>query len=297
MESVLSRPFSEMSDQELVSRGRLAAIDLMGVVLELRARGWTIRKIAREIGLPSSTVGRWLGPVPNGTLRLNNLEELAVSGVCEVRECSMQELLVSGVEPDVLVTDPPYPREYLPLYGELARLSSKVPTVAVMCGQSYLPEILAEMSKHLKYRWTMAYLTPGGEVTQWQARVKAQWKPILVFGDAPEEGWLTDLVTSDNVDKRFHEWGQSEGGMGVLIDRLTKPGDLVCDPFLGAGTTGVAALRLGRRFLGCDTDPEAVKVASDRCARVLNMEAPNEQRGADGMAVSGLIGSASDVGS
>lgn len=33
------------------------------------------------------------------------------------------------------------------------------------------------------------------------------------------------------------------------------PGGLVCDPFCGAGTTGLAALHLGRRFAGIDINP------------------------------------------
>jgi len=47
---------------------------------------------------------------------------------------------------------------------------------------------------------------------------------------------------------------QSESGMIDLVNHLTRPNDLICDPFVGAGTTGVAALSQGRRFAGCDID-------------------------------------------
>jgi site-specific DNA-methyltransferase (adenine-specific) len=46
----------------------------------------------------------------------------------------------------------------------------------------------------------------------------------------------------------------------------TKPGDLVLDPFAGAGTTGVACARMGRRFLGFELDPKWVELANDRIA-------------------------------
>lgn len=42
--------------------------------------------------------------------------------------------------------------------------------------------------------------------------------------------------------------------------------DLVVDPFMGSGTTGVAAMINGRNFLGCDTNPEAVSTATQRLA-------------------------------
>lgn len=52
-----------------------------------------------------------------------------------------------------------------------------------------------------------------------------------------------------------------------LFVRLhTKPGDLVVDPFCGSGSSGVAAKKLGRRWIGCDTDERWVKMARERLA-------------------------------
>jgi site-specific DNA-methyltransferase (adenine-specific) len=50
----------------------------------------------------------------------------------------------------------------------------------------------------------------------------------------------------------------------ILIKQSSEPGDVVCDPFMGSGSVGVAALRLGRRFLGNDLNAEAVRIASQR---------------------------------
>ena len=190
--------------------------------------------------------------------------------VCEIRNCSMHELLTSKIKPDCIITDPPYSAEYLPLYEELARLAKDVPVVAVMCGQSYLPQIMHDMCRHLKYRWTLAYLTPGSQaVKQWQAKVNISWKPVILFGEAT--GWFNDVCQSDGSDKRFHDWGQSESGMTALVDYLSKPGQLVCDPFVGGGTTAVVSLRLGRRFVGCDIDKSCVEKSRARCMKVFNV--------------------------
>ena len=187
----------------------------------------------------------------------------------DLRVCSMQDLLESVENIDAIITDPPYPKEYLGLYGELGRLAAKAlkpgGILAVMCGQSYLPQLLADMSKHMKYRWTIAYLIPGGQAVQlWDRKVNTFWKPILIFGGQPR--WLGDVVKSDvnNNDKRFHAWGQSESGVRRLIECLTEPGQLVCDPFLGAGTTAVACAKLARRIVGCDIDELQVEKARSR---------------------------------
>lgn len=194
---------------------------------------------------------------------------------------------------DVIITDPPYPAEYLPLYGirnghevdghsdfmedglaEIAkRLLKPGGICAVMVGQSYLPEILERMldNSGLTYHWTLAYLTPGGQAVQlWQRKVNTFWKPILIFTNGEYAGeWLGDVTKSDvnDNDKNHHHWGQSESGMADLVGRLSKPGQLVCDPFLGGGTTAVVCHGLGRKFVGCDIDETAVATSTARFAR------------------------------
>ena len=49
-----------------------------------------------------------------------------------------------------------------------------------------------------------------------------------------------------------------------LIELLTYEGDVVLDPFMGSGTTAVAAVRTGRRYVGFDTDPDYVRAATER---------------------------------
>jgi site-specific DNA-methyltransferase (adenine-specific) len=52
--------------------------------------------------------------------------------------------------------------------------------------------------------------------------------------------------------------------MEALVRDFTDPGDLILDPFAGSGTTGVAAIRLGRRFIGWERDPKYHAVAMKR---------------------------------
>jgi hypothetical protein len=175
---------------------------------------------------------------------------------------------------DAIVTDPPYPKEYLETWWHLGEFAANHlkpgGSLVAMSGQSYLPEIYRALDSvdGLVYRWTLAYLTPGaGSVQLFERNVNTFWKPILWFTKGDDHGdWCGDVIRSESRDKFFHKWGQSVSGTAELIDRASSPGDLVCDPFLGGGTTGVVAAGMGRRFIGCDNDPAAIETSTDRMA-------------------------------
>ncbi len=194
-----------------------------------------------------------------------------LASVCDIRVCSCTDLFASGIKPDAVITDLPDSERLSSVCSELGRAcaAAKVPVVAVMVGQLYVPEALERFCEHLRYRWTLAYLPPGGQaVQQWESKANSSWKPVLLFGEATH--YLGDVARSkpDDNDKRLHDWDQSESSMADLVERLTKPWWLVCDPFLGGGTTAVVSLALGRRFVGCDIDPARVEQAR------LRVEAP-----------------------
>lgn len=59
-----------------------------------------------------------------------------------------------------------------------------------------------------------------------------------------------------------------------VVATWSNPGDVVCDPFSGSGTTAKAAKELGRRFLGLEINPEYCAIAERRIAQqVLELEA------------------------
>lgn len=174
---------------------------------------------------------------------------------------------------DWIITDPPYPKEYLPVYDSLAEFSARKlkdgGSIICMIGQSYLPQIVASLSRCLTYRWTHAYMMPGQGVTVWDRNVNTFWKPLLWYTKGDYScAQLSDVFKSDMNDKRFHHWGQSEGGMAQIVERFTLPGQVVCDPFSGGGTTGVVSVQLNRRFIGIDISEDAVKQTKARLVEI-----------------------------
>lgn len=172
---------------------------------------------------------------------------------------------------DYIITDPPYLREYLPLYETLAERAAEwlkpEGLLVVMCGQSYVDQIYSLMSMHLDYYWTAAYLTQGQPTPLRTRQVNSTWKPLLFFvpkGSKYKGKIFGDVFVSDANDKSFHEWGQSESGMLSIISGVCLPGQTIFDPFLGAGTTGVAALKHGCLFEGIDLESNNVELAKTR---------------------------------
>lgn len=177
---------------------------------------------------------------------------------------------------DCIITDPPYPKEYLPLYKDLALHAVNVlkpgGSMFIMVGQSYLPELFNLLkSEGLHYNWTLCYLTPGGQSPQiWQRKVNTFWKPVLWFTKGKPTFWIGDVVKSkvNDNDKDHHHWGQSVSGMNDLVKRVTFIGDVVYDPFMGAGTTGVACIENNRKFIGADIVNRFCRVAEERLNNV-----------------------------
>jgi DNA modification methylase len=174
---------------------------------------------------------------------------------------------------DAVVTDPPYSKEFLYLYGESAKACKTVlrqgGVFSAMAGPSYLPQILNDVSFHLTYRWLISYLTIGGQSCQiWPRRAISFWKPIIVFSNGDHGKWFGDVVQNKtNEGKGYHKWQQAEAGTVDWTNRLTETGESVLDPFMGSGTTGVACARLGRKFIGIEIEPRYFDIACERIRR------------------------------
>ncbi len=86
--------------------------------------------------------------------------------------------------------------------------------------------------------------------------------------------WTLALCTGEERIKdaaglKAHPTQKPEALLHRVILSSSKPGDLILDPFFGVGTTGAAAKRLGRRFIGLEREPDYVALAKDRIAKVI----------------------------
>ncbi len=70
--------------------------------------------------------------------------------------------------------------------------------------------------------------------------------------------------TKDSEGKNIHDTEKPIGLMETLIENSSSQGDLVLDPFLGVGSTGVACINTNRKFIGIELDDKYFEIAKER---------------------------------
>lgn len=204
---------------------------------------------------------------------------------------------------DHVITDPPYSRH---VHTRQRRTRSRGQLVDAPLPFAHLSAMhrscAAEQFARLARRWILAF-SDAESVHLWQrdleragarhvrlgAWIKVNGQPQL-SGDRPAVGfeaveiascakrlrwnggglpavWAHAVATDrNNTGQRCHPTQKPLSLMLELVSLFTDPGDLILDPFAGGGTTGVAALRLGRRFIGIEREEAWALGARERLA-------------------------------
>jgi len=162
---------------------------------------------------------------------------------------------------DLIFTDPPYDRAAIKLFDGLGEFANRVlrpgGSLVFYLGQIQLPEAIRILSTHLRYWWCCSCYHSGPTLLRMnEYGIINGWKPMLWFvketrGD--KETFINDVATGTK-EKSHHEWQQSESEALYFIEKLTKPGDLVVDPFCGGGTTPAVCEKVNRKWLAFEID-------------------------------------------
>ena len=179
---------------------------------------------------------------------------------------------------DLVLTDPPYgigldydggfvdTKEYI---EELAitllpTLKQKAQCVAVTPG-------IVNLSKWPDANWCLAWTwTHTGTIGKYGFN---QWGPILVWGTDPKlrrgKGRLPDVIVcaGDEPLPEGHPCPKPIRAWGKILNRLSEPGDIVLDPFMGSGTTLRVAKDSGRKAVGIEISEKYCEIAAKRMAQ------------------------------
>lgn len=130
--------------------------------------------------------------------------------------------------------------------GELVRGGMRYVRTGVWAKEDPMPQFSGDRPAQGFEACAIAY---GGDEEMW-------WN-----GGGKAGLWRHGVCKTDRPD---HPCPKPLELMEELVRDFTDPGELICDPFAGSGTTGVACKRLGRRFLGWEMKPEYAAVAQKR---------------------------------
>jgi ubiquinone/menaquinone biosynthesis C-methylase UbiE len=168
-------------------------------------------------------------------------------------------------------------------YEELAKLALRVlkpgGSLVFLVGHIILDEVFKIFNNfyltntnsiNLKYWWTLAVKHSGHHIKIHPRNVFAEWKPLLWYvkgervNDLVVSNTMGDYIESTPPLKIEHEWQQSTTEAEHIIKNLTIENQTVLDPMMGTGTTGIAALKLNRKFIGIEKNLETFEIARIR---------------------------------
>lgn len=190
-----------------------------------------------------------------------------------VARADVRSLPLADNSVDLIFTDPPYARESLPLYEmvaqEAARLLRTGGFALVMCGGLHNGPIHKMfLDAGLTCFLDIAYAMDNGRASGYVPHIGVLMRSKFILCYSKGKGKLRvqgmHNLYVGRKDKMFHHWGQDVDYARYYIDHFSAEGDLVVDPMVGGGTTGVACQLINRRFIGFDLDPAACRITHDR---------------------------------
>jgi DNA modification methylase len=104
----------------------------------------------------------------------------------------------------------------------------------------------------------------GGDI---QTCLKRSWELIQVARNGPLQGGRSESVVRFQIDPQAtadHICAKPVPLMSWLVSKFTQQHQVILDPFMGSGTTGVACANLGRKFIGIEIERKYFDIACER---------------------------------
>jgi predicted RNA methylase len=179
------------------------------------------------------------------------------------------EILPSLGKADAVVTDPPYGTKVTGWDDSItqAHIAACIGATDGYCVFFYsntrLWHLLGEIRALGRDAWTMVW--HKSNAMGFERRFAPQWVPVVCVYPTKGQFWGQDYISCPIVPQDVdHPTPKPLGVTNWLVVRATASGDTVLDPFMGSGTTGVAAVSGGRRFVGIEREPKYFDIACRR---------------------------------
>lgn len=233
---------------------------------------------------------------------MSRIETIAEGVTLYLGDC--REIMPSLGKVASVITDPPYEQISQDRIGGIKRNDGgKITEKITFAGIDEIRDEFTAIVPKICDGWFLAFCTAEG-VAMWRDAIERQslkYKTPMIWvkpdampkfnGQGPALGY-ENIVTAwcgtghsswngggkrgvftwptNNPDREgTHPTEKPIGLMSELLSLFTAPSETVLDPFMGSGTTGVAAVRLGRRFIGIEASPKYFDLACRRISAAL----------------------------
>jgi len=223
---------------------------------------------------------------------MSRVEHIAEGVTLYLGDC--REILPTLGKVDAVVTDPPYGvglgthlgakdgrRDHVLVKGSYASYDD---TEENLIG-TVIPAIRAALAKAKRglvfcagsniWHFPRADLVGGVYLPAAQGRNKwgfTSFWPCLLYGQAPDlhlGARATAHRSTSSAEKSDHPCPKPLDWMKWSVGIASRVGETILDPFMGSGTTGVAAVKLGRKFIGIEIEPKYFDIACRRISEAL----------------------------
>ena len=178
---------------------------------------------------------------------------------------------------DLCLTDFPYGvnyeyDQYEDTEKNLIQLVKKaMPEILRISKRTLITTGIKNLFLYPKPDWILSWIsTAGAGCNPWGFSC---WQPIVAYGKDPylenKKGSMPDIIMSNETSVNFGHSCTKPINLWkkILLSGSVKETDIILDPFLGSGTTAVAAKQLGRRFIGVDISEDYCNISRQRLAQ------------------------------
>lgn len=199
--------------------------------------------------------------------------------------------LLPDASVDLVVTDPPYnlkkdfanddlpDEEFIafltPIFNEMARIIKPKHSVIIFfdAGKKLPLFWKCLLSSNLRFQKSCTLYKPN-DCSRPHNRTLRKSEVFYICSSTEElrhdgEGYIHDCLLANHQKKEgwYHPTAKNLKVIRQLIKTHSLPGWLVCDPFMGSGTTAVAAQQLGRRHIGFELNAEFITITEQRMSQ------------------------------
>ena len=202
-------------------------------------------------------------------------------GDCRLILGDCREILPTLGKVDAVVTDPPYGIGYAHSSGGRAVVSRRLPArrhAQPIVGDDEafdpsewltFPEVIMWGADHYASmlphgRWLAWDKISGASLVDSFSDVEFAWHSKPGAARIISYLWKGVLQDGEKGAQRWHPTQKPIAVMAWCIKQLRRPAEFILDPFMGSGTTGVACVKLGRKFIGIEIDENYFDIACRR---------------------------------